>query len=73
MHLPHSVRVPLLRFIAFNCVFVFFYVFFVFIVLLLMYFTLINLAFMTTITILLPARMVYYLSYRLARLQRIPL
>lgn len=57
MYLQHSVIGPLLRFIAF----------------LLMYFTLINLTYMTTITILLPVHMVCYLSYLLAHLQRIPL
>lgn len=57
MHLVHSSYSP---FITFYCV-------------LLMYFTLIDLAFMTTITILLHERMVYYQSYLLARLQRTPL
>ena len=64
MYLPHSVRVPLLRFITFYCIIVFF-------AFLLMYFTLINLALMTTITILLLARMVYYLSYLLVHQRRI--
>ena len=44
-----------------------------FMAVLLIYFTLINLDFITTITSLLPLRMVYCLSYPLARLQRIPL
>ena len=72
MCLPHSVIVPLFRFIVFYCILLRFITFYcVFIAVLLMYFTLINLAFMTTITILLPVRMVCYLSYPLARLRRI--
>lgn len=44
MYSPHSVIVPLLRFITFYCIIVFF-------AFLLMYFTLINLVFMTIVTI----------------------